>query len=166
MQIKTWSLKEFCRHARAYWPRACRQRKLPKEGHMLAARQWLDATVGIEAFLEKLKEASGDRASALAECAIWNIGSPRLVAELIKTAPGNRAMALWRCIDYRLLPEAAVESIKEAPGNRAIALYLCAYRGVMPWDEALELIKSAPGDRYSAMYWCARALLKNPGAAG
>jgi len=56
--------------------------------------------------------------------------------------------------------EDVVELIKTAPGERALALYKCAYQGLIPWEEAIELIKSAPGDRAGALYWCARALVR------
>jgi hypothetical protein len=128
MRIKNWSLKEFARHARKYWPQACKEHKLPTEGCMPAVEDWLKATgIGIPGFLAKLK-----------------------------TADGDRAMVLFWCAYHGWIPRAeAVELIKTAPGNQAWALYYCADCCWLPSDQAVELIKSAPGDRASVLQWCA-----------
>jgi hypothetical protein len=127
MEIKDWTLKEFRRHAREYWPQACKDHKLPTRGCMPAVKDWLEATgIGIPGFLAKLK-----------------------------TADGNRAWALYDCAAQGWIPrDEAVELIKSAPGNRAWALYQCAAQSWIPGQEAVELIKSAPGDRVWALYYC------------
>jgi hypothetical protein len=131
MRIKDWSLKEFARHARKYWPQACKDHALPTHGCMPAVARWLKATgIGSSGFVDKVKTATGDRALALYRCAVrgW---IPRAEAvELIKTAPGDRARALYECADQGWIPRAeAVQLIKTAPGNRASVLQWCADRG-------------------------------------
>jgi len=127
MRIKNWSLKEFARHALVYWPQACKAHKLPTEGCMPAVKDWLKATgIGIPGFMAKLK-----------------------------TADGNRSMALYECAEQGWIPrDQAVELIKSAPGDQAWALYCCAIQGWIPEDQAVRLIKTAPGDRAQALYWC------------
>jgi hypothetical protein len=128
MEIKDWTLREFARHALAYWPQECKAHKLPTSGCMPAVERWLESTgIGIPGFVDK-----------------------------VKTATGDRAWALYRCADHGWIPRAeAVELIKSAPGDRALALYRCAYQNWIPRAEAVELIKTAPGDRAQALYWCA-----------
>jgi len=128
MLIKGWTLEEFARHAKKYWPKDCKAHPLPTEGCMPAVRDWLEATgIGILGFMAKLKTADGNRAWALYQCAYRSWLPGNQAVELIKTAPGDRAMALWN---------QAVELIKTAPGDRAWALRLCADRGWITKAEA------------------------------
>jgi hypothetical protein len=138
MKIKAWTLEEFARHAKKYWPKACKAHPLPTEGCMPAVRSWLEATgIGIPGFLAKLKTADGDRAWALYQCAYQSWLPRDQAVELIKTAPGDRAMALFWCAYQGWIPRAeAVELIKTAPGNQAWALYECAARCWLPTEEA------------------------------
>jgi hypothetical protein len=156
MKIKAWSLKEFARHARKYWPQACKDHELPTSGCIQAVEQWLKATgIGITAFIDKVKTATGDRALALYRCAVRGWIPSDEVVGLIKTAPGDRAMALYYCAVRGWIPRTeAVALIKSAPGDRALALYECADRGWIPMAEAVQLIKSAPGGRALALYRC------------
>jgi hypothetical protein len=128
MEIEDWTLKEFRRHAKKYWPKACEDHELPIHGCMPAVKDWLAATgIGIPAFIDKVKTAAGDRAWALYYCAEWG----------------------W-------IPRAeAVQLIKSAPGNQAMALYYCAASGWIPRAEAVPLIKTAPGNRECVLQWCA-----------
>jgi hypothetical protein len=157
MRIKNWSLKEFARHALVYWPQACKDHKLPTRGCMPAVKAWLEATgIGIPGFVDKVKTATGNRAMALYWCATLGWIPRAEAVELIKTAPGNQPWALYRCAILGWIPgDQAVELIKTADGNRAWALYRCAYQNWIPGQEAVELIKSAPGDRAWALYRCA-----------
>jgi hypothetical protein len=156
MEIEDWTLEEFARHAREYWPQECEDHELPTKGCMPAVKDWLKATgIGIPGFLDRLKTADGDRSMALYWCADrgWLPGYQAVT--LIKSAPGDRAMALYYCAVRGWIPRPeVVELIKSAPGDRAWALYQCAAQGWIPGQEAVELIKSAPGDRVWALYYC------------
>jgi hypothetical protein len=156
MEIEDWTLEEFARHAREYWPQACKAHPLPTEGCMPAVEDWLEATgIGIPGFLVKLKTADGYRSMALYRCAHQGWIPRDEAVELIKSAPGNQAMALYYCAARSWVARAeAVELIKTALGNRALALYECAVRGWLPRAEAVELIKSAPGDRAWVLRLC------------
>jgi hypothetical protein len=156
MEIKDWTLEEFARHAKKYWPKACKSHPLPTEGCMPAVKAWLEATgIGIPGFLAKLKTADGDRALPLYCCAVQSWIPWDQAVELIKSAPGNQAMALYYCAARSWVSRAeAVALIKTALGNRALALYECADRGWIPRSEAVQLIKSAPGDRASVLLLC------------
>jgi hypothetical protein len=157
MKIKDWTLEEFARHAREYWPQACKAHALPTKGCMPAVERWLKATgIGIPGFLDRLKTADGDRAQALYWCSVrgWLPGDQAV--ELITTAPGDQAWILYLCANRGWIPRAeAVELIKTAPGDRAMALFRCAYQGWLPGNQAVELIKTAPGDRAWALRLCA-----------
>jgi len=122
MEIRAWTLEEFARHAREYWPQACKDHELPTHGCMSAVERWLKATgIGITAFIDKVKTATGDRAWALYWCAARGWIPRDEVVGLIKTAPGDQAMALYLCAVRGWIPRAeAVELIKSAPGNQAL----------------------------------------------
>jgi hypothetical protein len=137
MLIKDWTLKEFRRHAREYWPQACKAHKLPTKGCMPAVKAWLEATgIGIPGFVDKVKTATGDRAWALYQCADHGWIPRAEAVEMIKTADGDRAWALYECADHGWVPRSkAVELIKSAPGDRAMALYECADRGWITYEE-------------------------------
>jgi hypothetical protein len=156
MEIKTWTLEEFARHAREYWPQACKAHELPTHGCMPAVERWLKATgIGSSGFVGKVKTATGDRALALYRCAVLGWIPSDEVVPLIKSSPGNRAMVLYECAYQNWIPRTeAVALIKSAPGDRALALYECADRGWIPMAEAVQLIKSAPGGRALALYRC------------
>jgi hypothetical protein len=115
MEIKDWTLKEFRRHAREYWPQACKAHALPTSGCIQAVERWLKTTgIGITAFIDKVKTATGDRSLALYQCAArgW---IPRAEAvELIKSAPGNRAWVLRLCVYQDWLTYEEVETYLEA----------------------------------------------------
>jgi len=46
MLIKTWTLKEFARHAKKYWPRECEDHELPTHGCIQAVERWLERVSG------------------------------------------------------------------------------------------------------------------------
>jgi hypothetical protein len=133
MKIKAWTLEEFARHAKKYRPKAYKSHPLPTEGCMPAVKDWLEATgIGIPGFLAKLKTADGDRSMALYRCAVRGWIPRDEAVELIKSAPGDRSMVLYECAALGWIPRAeAVQLIKSAPGDRAWALYQCAYQGWM-----------------------------------
>jgi hypothetical protein len=98
MKIKNWTLEEFARHAKKYWPKACKAHPLPTEGCMPAVEQWLkDTGIGIPGFIDKVKTATGKRAWALYECAAQGWVPGQEAVELIKSAPGNQDQALYWC---------------------------------------------------------------------
>jgi hypothetical protein len=137
MKIEAWTLKEFSKHAREYWPQACKTHELPTSGCMPAVKAWLEAAgIGIPGFMARLKTADGDRAWALYECAAqgWLPGEQAI--NLIKTAPGDRALALYYCAVCGWIPSAeALPLIKSAPGDRAVVLYHCADQGWISYKE-------------------------------
>jgi hypothetical protein len=115
MEIKTWTLEEFARHAREYWPQACKAHELPTHGCMPAVERWLKATgIGSSGFVGKVKTATGNRAWALYQCAYQGWIPRAKAVELIKSAPGNQAMALYECANSGWIPYEEVETYLEA----------------------------------------------------
>jgi hypothetical protein len=114
MKIKAWTLEEFARHAKKYRPKAYKSHPLPTEGCMPAVKDWLEATgIGIPGFLAKLKTADGDRSMALYRCAVRGWIPRDEAVELIKTAPGDRAWALRLCADRGWITKAEVKTYLE-----------------------------------------------------
>lgn len=152
-EVLTWDW--FKNEASQRWPENTHD--LPLDGCLEEASEWLRRHNLLSEALELIKEADGDRATALVHCADCGWMEKEEAIRLIKEAPGNRARALYNCAyNGWMEKEEAVRLIKEAPGDRAMALSFCAYKRWMEKDEAVRLIKEAPGCRDYAL-----ALLKS-----